>query len=388
MSRRRPLRVAFVTGALYTGGAERGMLALVQGLPRDSFEIEMVLLTQAGPAAPAFEAAGARVRVLGWGRRKNRLHFLRWIGDVARLGPDLRRGRYDIIDAWLFHAYAVAALVKPFSGAPVLLSGRHFMTEGQPHMGPIERFLDALARRRSDAFVAVGEAVRDDAILHEHLDPGRIRVIRNGVIMPPPTEPSERAAIRAGWGFGPDDLVVGGVANYKPRKGIELALRAAAVLRHETPNLRFVFVGEGTHRPVIEALVAELGVGDIVRLHGRELDARRLYGAFDIFAHASETEGAPNAVIEAAAAGLPILATRAGGTCDVVEDGDSGLLVPVGDEVAFSAALLQLAGDPELRARLGAAARQRVAANFSMDRMVAEFAALYEELAERKGVRR
>jgi glycosyltransferase involved in cell wall biosynthesis len=388
VSRRRPLRVAFVTGALYTGGAERGMLALVRGLPRDRFEVEMVLLTEAGPAAAAFEEAGARIRVLGWGRRKNRLHFLRWMWDVARLGPELRRGRYDIVDAWLFHAYAVTALVKPISGAPVLLSGRHFMTEGQPHMGPIERFLDALARRRSDAVVAVGEAVRDDAILHEHLDPGRIRVIHSGVIMPPPMAPPERAAIRAGWGFGPGDLVVGGVANYKPRKGIELVLRAAAALRRRTPNLRFVFVGEGTHRPVIEALVAELGVGDIVRLHGRELDARRLYGAFDVFAHASETEGAPNAVIEAAAAGLPILATRAGGTCDVVDDGESGLLVPVGDEAAFSAGLSRLAGDPALRARLGAAARQRVAAAFSMDRMVAEYAALYEELAERKGLRR
>ena len=388
MSPRRPLRVAYVTGALYTGGAERRMLALVKGLPRDRFEIEMVLLTEAGPAAPAFEAAGARVRVLGWGRRKSRLHFLRWMLDVARLGPELRRGHYDIVDGWLFHAYVVTALVRPLSGAPVMLSGRHFMTEGQPHMGAIERFLDALARRRSDAIVAVGEAVRDAAIRHEHLDPARIRVIHNGVVMPPPMAPSERAAIRAGWGFGPDDLIVGSVANYKPRKGIELVLRIAASLRHRLPELRFVFVGEGTHRPVLEALVAELGLADIVRLHGRELDARRLYGAFDVFAHASETEGAPNAVIEAAAAALPIVATRAGGTDEVVEDGESGLLVPVDDEAAFAAALARLATDPELRAHLGAAARQRAATVFGMDRMVAEFAALYEELAESKGVRR
>ena len=134
--------------------------------------------------------------------------------------------------------------------------------------------------------------------------------------------------------------------------------------------------------------MAELGASDIVRLHGRELDARRLYGAFDIFAHASETEGGPNAVMEAAAAALPIVATRAGGTDEVVEDGVSGLLVPVDDEAAFSAALLRLATDPTLCALLSAAARQRAATVFGMDRMVAEFAALYEELAERKGVRR
>ena len=139
---------------------------------------------------------------------------------------------------------------------------------------------------------------------------------------------------------------------------------------------------------MIETLVAELGLADIVRLHGRELDARRLYGAFDVFAHASETEGVPTAVIEAAAAGLPIVATRAGGTAEVVVDGESGLLVPINDGAAVSAALLRLAGDPELRARLGSAARERVATAFSMDGMVAEYAALYEELAQRKGVRR
>ena len=149
-----------------------------------------------------------------------------------------------------------------------------------------------------------------------------------------------------------------------------------------------MFVGEGTHRPVLEAAVAELGLADTVRLHGRELDARRLYGAFDVFAHASETEGAPTVVMEAAAAALPVVATRAGGTGEVIVDGDSGLLVPVNDEAAFSAALLRLARDPELRARLGASARRRVAAEFGLDRMVAEYAALYEELAERKGVRR
>jgi glycosyltransferase involved in cell wall biosynthesis len=388
MSRARPLRIAYVTGALYTGGAERRMLALAQGLPKDRFEVEFVLLTHAGPAAPLLEAAGARVRVLGWARRRSRLHLLRWIWDVARLGPQLRSGRYDVLDAWLFHAYAVTALVRPVAGAPVMFSGRHFMAEGQPHFGRLERFLDALARRRSDAIVAVGDAVRDDAIAHEHLDPAKMRVIRNGVVIPAPMLQAEREAIRAGWGFGPRNVVVGSVANYKPRKGLDMLIRIAAGLRPEMPELRLVLVGEGTHRPVLEALIAELGVGDIVRLHGRELDARRLYGAFDVFAHASETEGLPNAVIEAAAAALPIVATRAGGTAETVEDGVSGVLVPVDDEAAFSAALRRLAGDRGLRKQLGTAARQRAASIFGMDRMVAEFAALYEEFAARKGIRR
>jgi glycosyltransferase involved in cell wall biosynthesis len=199
---------------------------------------------------------------------------------------------------------------------------------------------------------------------------------------------AEREAIRAGWGFGPDTVIVGSVANYKPRKGLEMLLRVAATLRPTIPELRLVLVGEGTLRPVLEAMIADLGLSEIVRLHGREPDARRLYGAFDIVAHASESEGLPNVLLEAAAAGRAIVATAAGGSAEVVMAGESGLLVPVGDEDGFAREMLRLVEDPALRERLGAAARERAATVFGMDRFVAQTAALYEELAERKGVRR
>jgi glycosyltransferase involved in cell wall biosynthesis len=377
-----------LTATLNTGGSERQMLALARGLPKDRFCVEFVLLTELGALAPVAEEMGARVRVLDWGRRNGRFHTLHWLWDIARLGPSLRGGRYDIVDAWLFHAYAVAALVRPVAGTPVLVSGRRFMSDGQPRTGRIERFLDGLARRRCDAIVAVSYAVRDDVARDERLDPARIRVIRAGVALPPPMTAEVRDQIRSAWGFGPGHLVVGCVANYKPRKGLETLVRAVAALRTQLPELRLVLVGEGNHRPVVEALVVELGVGDIVRLHGRELDATRLYGAFDIYAHPSETEGGPNAVLEAAAAARAITATRAGGTVEAVTDGVNGLLVPINDEAAFSAALLRLARDPALRTRLGEAAREKAATVFGMDRMVAEFAALYEELTERKGIRR
>jgi glycosyltransferase involved in cell wall biosynthesis len=384
----RPLRVVYVTSTLTTGGCERTMLGLAEGLPKDRFQIEFLLLTEPGPLAPAFEAAGARVRAMGSSRRSSRLHTLRWVWDAARLAAELRRGHYDIADAWLFHAYAATALVRPVAGVPVMISGRHFMTEGLPRLNRVERFLARLDRRRADAFVAVSEAVRRDVVLREHISPDRIRVIQNGVVMPESMSAAERARIRAEWGFGPDDLVFGSVANYKPRKGHEMLLRAVAGLRAKLPQMRVVLVGEGSHRPVIEALVAELGLADIVRLHGRELDARRLYGAFDVFVHPSDTEAGPHVVLEAAAAALPVIATRAGGTGEAITDGETGILVDVGDGAALAAGMLRLATDSDLRARLAAAARIRVTEQSGMDRTVAAYAALYEELAERKGMRR
>ena len=385
---RHPLRMAFLTASLDIGGAERKMVMLAERLSPDRYEIDFVLLTHPGALGPAALATGAKVRVLGWPERRSPFHWPRWMWDVARLGPQLRKGHYDIVHASLFHGYALAALTRPLSGIPILIAGRERLDDYKEQFGPLDRFLDALAWRSSDAVVAVSEAVRDDVMRHEHIDPAKIRVIRNGVVIPPPMAPAERAAIRSGWGFGQDELVVGCVANYKARKGLGLLLRVAADLRPNVPRMRLVLVGEGDLRPTLERMISDLALGDVVRLHGRELDARRLYGAFDIYVHASESEGGPNAVIEAAAAGRPVVATRAGGTGEAVIDGEGGLLVAIGDESAFAAALLRMLSDADLRTRCGAAGRERAERVFSVEGYVEATAALGEELARQKGIRR
>ena len=388
MNGARALRIAYVNGSLDVGGAERQMMALAAHLPRDRFSVDFVLLNHRGALAPAAEAAGAKVRVLGWPRKQGRLHVLRRLATSARFPRVLRAGHYDIVDAWVFSSYAITTATRPLHRIPVVMSGRRCLSAFKGQHGLFNRLLDVLARRWTDAIVANSEAVRADVAEREHVAAQRIRVIYNGVEIPPAMPASEREAIRMGWGFGPDDVVVGSVANYKPRKGLETLLRAAAALHPQVPGLRMVLVGEGPLRPVLERMISELGLTGVVVLHGREPDARRLYGAFDVVAHASEREGLPNVVLEAAAAGRAIVATAAGGTPEVVLAGESGLIVPVGDEEGFERELLRLVGDPALRERLGAAARERAATVFGMDRFVAETAALYEELAERKGVRR
>jgi glycosyltransferase involved in cell wall biosynthesis len=125
-----------------------------------------------------------------------------------------------------------------------------------------------------------------------------------------------------------------------------------------------------------------------VRLHGSELNPEPLYAAFDITVQASSREGLPNALLEAGGAGRAIVATAAGGSGEIVLDGQTGLLVPAGDCVALVDALGRLVSDPGLRARLGNAAREHVTATFGMDRFVAEFAQLYEEMAASKHVGR
>jgi glycosyltransferase involved in cell wall biosynthesis len=167
-------------------------------------------------------------------------------------------------------------------------------------------------------------------------------------------------------------------------KGHDLLLRAFAELgTGPSPRVTLVLIGDGELRDPIERRIAQLGLGGSVILHGEVADARSTYGALDIVVQASSEEGLPNAMLEAAAAGRGIVATAAGGTGEIVRDGLTGLLVPIDDAAALSTAMRRLVEDLVLRERLGEGARRHVLATFGMDRMVAEFAALYSGLVAR-----
>ena len=389
----RPLRVAFLTG-LRPGGSERQIVELAQRLPRDRFMVGIIAFGNRSALYQDAVRGADRLAVLGRAHREGpeptppAVFAARSARLFARYLRAIRAGHYDIVDARLFHGYVLAGLTKPLSGAPILVTGRRSLGEFKDRFGPLERGLDRLSRGQADVVVANSAAVAADTLAREGLAPARLRVIRNGISRAEPLAAAERTAIRAGWGAGPDEIVAGAVANYRTVKGLDQLVRVVAGLRAELPALRLVLIGDGPLGPALEAQAASLGAGSIVRVNGPEPDARRLVEAFDLVVSASAAEGLPNALLEAAAAGRPIAATAAGGTVEIVEDGRTGLLVPLGDEAALAAAVRRLAAEPELRARLGAAAQAHVAATFGMDRMVAEYAALYEELADRRGLRR
>lgn len=385
------IRVAFVTGGLVPGGAERQMLLLAEGLSREGFLVDFICLKDRGEYAERAEAAGARVRVLDLkGKRESGLPlpiyiaYLSW--KVLRFVA-MTAGRYDVVDAWLYHAYAICTMTRFLTRPKAMLSGRRSLSDFKVRFNPMEGIADAVARRETDVFVANSAAVKEDVVQREGLAAGRVRVIHNGVQPIDPLPVEDRARLRLAWGAGPDTIVVGCVANYKLFKGLELLVRAIARLAAEpgAPEVRLVLVGEGRLRAELEELRTEFAMEQIVILHGSEPEARSVYGAFDIAALASEAEGLPNVVLEAAAAGLPVVATDAGGTREIISNGKTGLLVPVGDEDAMVAALDRLRRDATERARLGDAARVDVLKRFATDRMVAAFAALYRELAAGPG---
>jgi glycosyltransferase involved in cell wall biosynthesis len=178
--------------------------------------------------------------------------------------------------------------------------------------------------------------------------------------------------------------VITTVANLRPGKGHEVLLKAAARVLRRVPDARFDIIGDGPRRRELEGLAAALRISAQVRFIGHHDDVPAALRDSDVFAFPSFMEASPNAVLEAMAAGLPVVATRVGGIPEVIEHERNGLLVAPRDDRALAAGLLRIVERPALAARLASAARQTVEHRFSFDRMVGEFESLYfDELAAR-----
>ena len=357
------MRVAFVSPSLRRGGAERQMLILAAALPRDEVELRFILLAERGPLADEAEALGIPVHVLGLQAATCRglgprcaLALARFVRSYVRLTRNV-----DLVDAWLVPALTLVGLAQPVARVPVFLAGRRSLADVARPRTAARRLAATLAMRRADAFVANSQAAADDLVAIDGIDPAAVHVIRNAVL-PPATDLQARDRIRAGWGFGPGECVVGCVASLQSGKGLPELVAAAGAVSERRPEVRVVIVGDGPLRSDLERQIAAHRLERVVRLDGDSGDARALYPGFDIAVQASDSESLPNAVLEAAAAGLPIVATAVGGTPEILEDGLSGILVPPRDPAALSAAIEGLAADPAARSRLGGGAALRARA--------------------------
>ena len=386
MSADRRLRIMY-PASLIPGGAERQMLLLAEHLPRERFEVTFVMLLGMTNMALEAQRLGATIHALGAPRRAGLplpIYGAKVTRQVASYVALCRHERYDVVDAWLFLGYGLAAVTRPLSRVPVLVAGRRSLSTFKADFGLVERTVDAIARRSADIIVANSQAVADDVVRREEVDPARVRVIRNGVALPQPTDGAHRRAARAALGITDDGPVVGCVGTFKRGKGQARVVDGMAMVRRRLPNAWLAFVGDGPERAAVERSVREAGL-ERVRFLGTVPDARTLYDGFDVVVSASDAEGLPNVVLEASAAARPIVATAAGGTPEIVIDGETGLLVPINDTDRLGLALTQILEDTGLAQRLGGAAREHVSRTFGLQRFVAETAALYEEMDRRHG---
>lgn len=222
----------------------------------------------------------------------------------------------------------------------------------------------------------------------------RLHHLGNGVDLdrfsPGASRPGAREEIRAGWGIAADEVVVGAVGRLVREKGLTELMAAARLLRDRCPEARLVVVGPDDHAKADAVGAAERAAGERngVVFAGRRDDMTDVYGAFDTYVLASHREGFPRSAMEAAAMGLPIVATDIRGCREVVDRGVTGLLVPVEDATAIAAAIEQLVRDPAARRAMGIAGRRKALRQFDQRRVIDRTLAVYDQLTRAASARR
>jgi glycosyltransferase involved in cell wall biosynthesis len=236
-------------------------------------------------------------------------------------------------------------------------------------------FLDRIFLRLADAVVAVSEGQRQK-ILACGVRPDKVRVIHNAIDLANYPGPAENS-VRDELGIPRDAILVATAGRLSPEKNHLGLVEAARQVLTKMPDVYFVVFGEGLLRPVLERAVADAGIGHRFSLPGFRSDVRSLLHEVDIFVLPSHTEGLPNVVLEAFACRKPVVATRVGGTPEVVNDGVNGFLIPEEDMAGLAEAVLTLAGDAELRGRMGSAGFLSVGNEFGFERQTHLYLKLY-----------
>jgi glycosyltransferase involved in cell wall biosynthesis len=239
-------------------------------------------------------------------------------------------------------------------------------------------------RHFADAFVAVSEAVRA-ALIRDGVPGEMIHVVHSGVKIPSPGESGERGVLNRMLGTNGTATIVGCVGNLVGHKGHRYLVEAACELVKRMPELRFVVLGEGRLRRDLESRIRRGGLSGKFFLPGHEPSASRLIRAFNVFVMPSVQEGLGTSVLDAMAAGVPVVATRAGGIPEVVEDNETGLLARPRDARSLAEALEKILRERNLTRRLARSAKKKVAARFTVKNMVAKQARIYRKLLSERG---
>lgn len=374
-ARKRRIKVVFVIDNMRLGGTELNAVRTAERLDRDRFELRVVCLSGDGPLTERYRAMGVPVLNLGL-RSFYGPSMFRCGWQFVRL---LRRERADIVHAHdVYSNIFVAAWAKLGGPRAVIASRRwwHSSPSRVLRMGSRFAFARATAVLANSAQVA--GSVEDEA----RVPRAKVWTVTNFADddMFGAASEEERERVRRRWKAPPDGLLIGCVARLDPLKDHATLLAAFAELRRRAGQVFLVLIGGGECRPALERQAAELGIEDAVHFAGEIRNGGNLHRGLDISVLASRSEGFPNTLVEAMAAGVPVVATAVGGSVDAVVDGESGILVPPGEPARLADALATLVESPALRRTMGAAGLRRASDAYRAREVVGTLEHMYERL--------
>ncbi|HVQ48144.1 MAG TPA: glycosyltransferase [Gemmatimonadales bacterium] len=372
------MRVMFLSTSMGMGGADKQLLSAAQLMHAQGHDVCIVSLTELGPMGLEARSQGIRTESLD---------MRRGVPDprgLIRLIRLVRAWKPDVLHSHMVHANLMARAVRLFARVPVIVSTIHNIYEGGPLWMAAYRVSNGLV----DHMTIISEAAADRFVKEGIVPRELLTCVPNGV----DTErfrqvaPGTREALRSSIGVD-DRFVWLAVGRFEIAKDYPNMLHAFAQVCQRDSNAVLLLVGHGSLQQETESLAQSLGLGDRIRFLGVRSDVPEVMAAADGYVMSSAWEGMPIALLEAGAAGLPIVATRVGGNHEVVRDGESGFLVPPRDAAALGQAMLRLMEQaPERRRDMGERGREHVRVHYGLGRVVERWQDLYRQVSVRKGL--
>jgi glycosyltransferase involved in cell wall biosynthesis len=377
------VRVLRLFSRLNVGGPAIHVVLLTSGLAARGYETRLLVGTEGEREGNLFDFADKHgvqcARVAGLGREIRPLSDLRALLHLYRI---IREFSPQVVHTHTAKAGFLGRVAARLARVPVIVHTYHgHVLRG--YFGPMKtafyRGLEKALGSASTALVAVSDAVKRDLVDLGVAPAAKIRVIRLGLPLEELAGSLPRGVLRRAAAVPDAAPLVGIVGRLAPIKDVGVFIEAAAILRKTHPNVHFAIVGDGEERAALEGLSHRLGLADRIHFYGWRRDMAGVYGDLDLVVNCSRNEGTPVALIEALAARRPVVATRVGGTPDVLEQGAHGTLVPPGDAQALAEAMgLALERGPDsARSR---AAQEQVLGIHSAARLMADVDGLYREL--------
>jgi glycosyltransferase involved in cell wall biosynthesis len=382
------LDILFVIGGLDVGGTERHLLKLSRELRRGDWRVCIYSLAGDGPLRREFDAAGVSVVLPPIGRtdisNNMILRAMRLVLAACHLTYAMMRLRPRIAHFFLPAAYIIGAIAASLARIEIRVMSRRSLGDYQ-RAYPLVHRIETNLHRRMNAVLGNSKAVIRELREYENVPSNKLGLIYNGIELRVSTL-GDRAFVRSSMEIDDRTLVFIIVANLIPYKG-HLDLIAAFGIADDQIGQpwRLLIVGRDDGAGAdIRDLARKSNIERKLMFLGVRSDVDRLLSASDVALLCSHQEGFSNAILESMAAGLPMIVTNVGGNSEAVLDGKTGLVVPARDPEALAAAIIHLAGDPELRQRLGSAGRERVASQFSLEACMAKYQSLYRGLLQGK----
>jgi len=373
------IKILYIITSSGIGGAERILYYTATGLDYNKYDISVCSLKKMGEIAEDLEKQGIEVYCLHMGGRESFWGWLSSIIALIRLFPYLIRIRPTIIHSFLFRANILARIAGYLTGIPIIISSIRVMGGEKKYFHYVEMITSFMV----DHYVTVSESVKRYIIDKSKISAEKISVIYNGVNFKGQHDSQEKNP-KMPFKIEDKDRILMTVGRLHKQKGHCYLIQAVSKVRKEFPKVKLLLTGEGEEENNLKKLVKSLDLTNKVIFAGLSSDIEEILPIAELFILPSLWEGFPNALLEAMAAGKPVVATQVGGIPEIVVHGETGVLIPPRDTDALAIAIIDLLQNKLKAKNMGEAGRIRAGKRFSIYKMIEKTENLYQELLKEK----